>query len=158
MRIQELHHQERSVHCGASMILLIVLLLATFSISVAFALTLPHRNSTLPMAATLNNNLDLVGLSLEEKTGNPSVNLGALGLSTGKQLLTSESLHDPIRPLDFSYQVTDDSFVLDSYSTSDQELLTDFSANTFSPMWISESTGKALHRLMQLYGPGMGIQ
>jgi hypothetical protein len=33
-----------------------------------------------------------------------------------------------------------------------------FSTDTFPPMWIGESTGEALFRLMQLYGPGLGIQ
>ncbi len=110
------------------------------------------------MAETnITHNPRLSELVLEDRIDNPSITLGATSGVIG-------TIQEPTvrftrtKTVAFSYRITNDSISADRNTVAGQESFMGFSTDTFPPMWIGESTGEALFRLMQLYGPGLGIQ
>ena len=156
MKIQPPFYQGIVGHAMLGTMLMVGLWSLTLSVPLSFALALSKEDSAPIMEATVPSKPDVSELVLEERMGNPSIILGALSVVGGTHDLVARPLQ--ARPLDFSDQVTNDSISSVTDTIGGQDSFKDFSSSTFQPMWIGESTGKALLRLMQLYGPGMGIQ
>ena len=144
-------------HSRLGIILMVGLWSLTLSISQSFALALQPGNSAPIAETTITSNPRHSELVLEDRIDNPSITLGATSGFIG-------TIQDPTvrstqtRTVDFSYRITNDSISPDRNTVAGGESFMGFSTDTFPPMWIGESTGEALFRLMQLYGPGLGIQ
>jgi len=156
MKIQPLFYQGIVGHSTLATILMVGLWSLTLSVSLSFALALSKENSAPIIEATVTSKPDVSELVLEERMGNPSIILGALSVATGTQDLVARPFQ--ARPHDFSYQVSNDLISSDLPTMDGEASFKDLSSGTFPPMWVPKSTGKALLRLRQLYGPGMGIQ
>ncbi len=136
-----------------------IFLVGLWSLTIFFlsslALALPSGNNAPMSGIIIPEKSNLGALIIDEAKRNAFITLGGLEVVKGTQDLSAQS--SQLRLSDFSSRILNDS-IFNTMTGAKQQSLIGFFLDEFPPIWATESTRKVMLRLIQLYGPGMGIQ
>jgi len=152
------HLPLRKILCGPSLFktnFLVGLWSLIIFLSPSFAIALPSGDSAHKPWVTLPGKSTLTALIMDEAKREAFITLGSLNVVNGTQSVSVQ--YSKLKFGDVTSRILNDS-IFNTMTGAKQQSLIGFFLDEFPPMWASESTRKVLLQLIQLYGPGMGIQ